>query len=181
MGAIDKIIEDSYVYLKEKWWGLPLLGVGFMSVVAFAVWNSLPNSVKERLLSSPHTSSQLPIQVALTKPAGGHAQKQYPDISGYWKNPETEGHMMKQDGKKVWYDLNNNGFRHRAEGTFVNYNTIEMMQTRERIEDRCTTHVKLTLTINESADAMDVRWENMDNNCDLKAGINGETRAWKQN
>lgn len=51
MAAIDKIIEDSYAYLKEKWWGRPLVGVGFIAVVVFSVWNSLPNSTKEHLLS----------------------------------------------------------------------------------------------------------------------------------
>jgi hypothetical protein len=60
MGTIDKIIEDSYSYLKGKWWGLPLVGVGLAAVLAFSVWNSLPNSVKERLLSPSQPLPQVP-------------------------------------------------------------------------------------------------------------------------
>jgi hypothetical protein len=68
MAAIDKIIEDSYAYLKGKWWGLPLVGVGFAAVIAFSVWNSLPNSVKERLLSPSQPTPQVPAQPTAQPP-----------------------------------------------------------------------------------------------------------------
>jgi hypothetical protein len=72
MGAIDKIIEDSYAYLKGKWWGLPLVGVGFAAVIAFSVWNSLPNSTKESLISSLqsllHGQTQPTKQVSIPTP-----------------------------------------------------------------------------------------------------------------
>lgn len=106
-------------------------------------------------------------------------QSSIPDISGPWKNSDSQLAIIKQDGKKVWYDLNNTGFRHHAEGAFVDHNIIEMIQTRERIQDLCTTHMKLKLTVNESADKIDTHWKSMDNNCDLRAGDEGDLVSWK--
>ncbi|AGA89261.1 hypothetical protein Thimo_0398 [Thioflavicoccus mobilis 8321] len=48
----DKIWEDIYFTLKAKPWGPPLIVLLLMFIIAFLFWNSLPESSKERLLSS---------------------------------------------------------------------------------------------------------------------------------
>ena len=58
----EKIWEDIYQHLKKKWWGTPAIALGLLFIVAFAVWNSLPDSTKEKLLISENTDQE-------TKPA----------------------------------------------------------------------------------------------------------------
>ncbi len=61
MAAVDKPFEDLYAFLKGRWWGTPLIVIGVVAVIGFAVWNSLPSSTKERALgltdSTPTVSS----------------------------------------------------------------------------------------------------------------------------
>lgn len=46
------IWQDIYNALKARWWGRLLIVLGMVLLVAFAIWNSLPDSVKERRLAS---------------------------------------------------------------------------------------------------------------------------------
>lgn len=50
MGALDKILDDTYSYLKARRWGLPIVGIALVSGALFAIWSSLPPSVKEQLI-----------------------------------------------------------------------------------------------------------------------------------
>ena len=46
----DKIIEDVYGNLKKRRWGIGVIVAAAAMVVLFAIWNSFPDSVKERIL-----------------------------------------------------------------------------------------------------------------------------------
>lgn len=48
----EKIWEDIYRTLSTKWWGAPLIALGLVMVVMFGIWNSLPDSTKEKLIFS---------------------------------------------------------------------------------------------------------------------------------
>ncbi len=54
----DKMWEDIYSTLKNRRWGLPLIAVAAISLAGFAVWNSFPDSVKERMLTPATEKSQ---------------------------------------------------------------------------------------------------------------------------
>jgi hypothetical protein len=47
----DKVWEDIYSTLKAKPWGRPLIFLALVLFLGFSVWNSLPESTKERLLT----------------------------------------------------------------------------------------------------------------------------------
>jgi hypothetical protein len=53
MSAIDKPLEDFYTYLKSRWWGIPMVIIAILLASAFAIWNSLPTTTKERILREP--------------------------------------------------------------------------------------------------------------------------------
>lgn len=50
MSAIDKPLEDLYSHLKSRWWGVPMVVIAIVLAAVFAIWNSLPNRTKERIL-----------------------------------------------------------------------------------------------------------------------------------
>ncbi|MGI9553429.1 MAG: hypothetical protein ACR2NC_00775, partial [Thermodesulfobacteriota bacterium] len=50
------LFNDIYTYLKKKWWGKPFVIILVILVVLFTLWNSLPDTSKERMLTSePNT------------------------------------------------------------------------------------------------------------------------------
>lgn len=108
------------------------------------------------------------------------AQTDYPDISGVWKDAGGNATMIHQEGGKVWYDMNNELFDHHADGKFTKNNTIRFTQTRKNKKTNCITYVKLTCVLNAEADEMTITAENMDSNCDLKAGQTTTVKSYKQ-
>ena len=84
MAGIDKIIEDGYSLLKGKWWGIPILVIGLLGVISFSIWNSLPNTVKERLLApsaSPGTASAVAAASSPNMRASGSVAANSPQAS----------------------------------------------------------------------------------------------------
>lgn len=47
-----KILEDIYNKLKRHWWGIPLILLASLYLIVLSMWNSLPDSTKEKILIS---------------------------------------------------------------------------------------------------------------------------------
>ena len=75
---MDKIWEDIYSSLKGRWWGVPLIILAVLFIVVYAIWNSLPDSAKERILTPKEQTTKK--EVVVSKRSANENLKQSIDL-----------------------------------------------------------------------------------------------------
>jgi len=90
-----------------------------------------------------------------------------PDISGVWKVSNGAVINMKQDGKKISWNMKDNGFTYSFTGSYKGDDVFKGSIERKNNANGCTTYIKAVYTV-QGDSKLHYLGTGMDNQCDLR-------------
>jgi uncharacterized lipoprotein YehR (DUF1307 family) len=90
-----------------------------------------------------------------------------PDVAGIWKVSNGAVINMKQDGKKISWNMKDNGFTYSFTGSYKGDDVFKGSIERKNNSTGCTTYIKAVYTL-QSESKLHYLGTGMDNQCDLR-------------